>query len=144
MELIKVHQYFIIMFSIFKPMLYNMTHTVTQWVTCDQTTLQHHQLLHWWSLIRNVCTLLNIIFLLWKLTYFLFSSKLVTNVVSLFSSSYVFYWSQFSLLKSFSIRQCLMDGLFSIQMRRTWETIWAGDKQIVGSLSLWSIVMISK
>lgn len=72
MELIKVHQYFIIMFSIFKPMLYNMTHTLTQWVTCDQTTLQHHQLLRWWSLIRNVCTLLNIIFLLWKLTYFLF------------------------------------------------------------------------
>ena len=50
-----------------------------------------------------------------------------------------FIGANFSFLESFSIHQCLMDGSFSIQMRRTWETIWAGDKQIVSSLSLWSI-----
>lgn len=44
-----------------------------------------------------------------EVNYFLrlFSSKLVTNVVSLFSSSYVFYWSQF-----FSSQELLYPPMF--------------------------------
>ena len=40
-----------------------------------------------------------------------------------------------SPLKSFSTHQCLMGESSYIQLKRTWEIIWAGDRQIVSRYS---------
>lgn len=52
------------------------------------------------TLLKKCLCKLNVFFVF-------FSSKLVTNVVSLFSSSYVFYWSQF-----FSSQELLYPPMF--------------------------------